>query len=300
MHAVMMKTVFTTCLLVVVITSCAECVHPQTSPGPTLLTLENSSRAATLDAVTFVRDPHPVVGLHNFSISDRRTRIALFGTNLDLLPGENASAVTATARDSQSRTYSLNVEFVGKVPGVDSLTQLIVKLPDALAQAGDVSVSVSLRGQASNEVLVNIEVQTQPRTVTLPARRADNFAEACFSFEFGMNGKAAVPFTLNDWDILFGNNPNGDTFQVSLAGGDRSRIQDMGPLNWNDAFQVPILMPHPVSTIEPDVDAIVGHMYVVHTKDSNTDLYALFRVEALDPLKSVTITWKSVRSPEPN
>jgi hypothetical protein len=40
-------------------------------------------------------------------------------------------------------------------------------------------------------------------------------------------------------------------------------------------------------------------MYVVHTKDSNTDLYALFRVEALDPGKSVTITWKSVRSPEP-
>jgi hypothetical protein len=39
-------------------------------------------------------------------------------------------------------------------------------------------------------------------------------------------------------------------------------------------------------------------MYVVHTKDTNTDLYALFRVEALEPGKSVTISWKGVQSPE--
>lgn len=293
-----MKTVFTTCFLVVLITSCAECVHPQTSPGPTLLTQENSSRAVVLDSVTFVRDPLPVVARHHFS-RDARTRITLFGTNLDLLPGETASAVTAAARDSQSRTYSLNVEFVGKVPAVDSLTQVVVRLPDALAQAGDVSVSVNLRGQASNEVLVNIEVQTEPRRVTLPSRGADNFADACFSFEFGMNGEDAVRVTLNDWDIEFGNNPNKDTFNVTLAGDDRSRIEDMGPLNWTDAFQVPVVTPHPVPTNGPQIDVFVGHMYVVHTKDSDTDLYALVRVEALDPGKSVTITWKSVRSPEP-
>jgi hypothetical protein len=39
-------------------------------------------------------------------------------------------------------------------------------------------------------------------------------------------------------------------------------------------------------------------MYVVHTKDTKTDLYFLFRVESLDPLKSVTISWKGVQSPE--
>jgi hypothetical protein len=57
-------------------------------------------------------------------------------------------------------------------------------------------------------------------------------------------------------------------------------------LNWGDTFQVPVLQAHPVPTSRPAVDAIVDHMYVVHTKDTQTDLYFLFRVEALDPLKS--------------
>jgi len=41
-------------------------------------------------------------------------------------------------------------------------------------------------------------------------------------------------------------------------------------------------------------------MYVVHTKDRETDMYALFRVEALEPGKSVTISWKRIQSPEIN
>ncbi len=300
-----MKTFLTTCVVVIAIVSAASAARAQATPGPTLFTQENSTRAVAVESVTLRRDPVPVVNIHNLSVDERRSRVTLFGTNLDLLPGETASAVTARARDSQSRNYDLTVESVGKVPGIDTLTQVVVKLPDALAQAGDVSISVSLRGQTSNEVLFNIEVQTEPRRVTLPARRVingkDNFADAVYSFEFGMNGELAVPFTLNDWDVLFGNSPDRDRFLVSLAGGDRSRIQDLGALNWNDNFQVPVLTPHPPPTgNEPELDAIVGHMYAVHTKDRETDLYFLFRVEALDPLKSVTITWKAVRSPDGN
>ena len=83
-----------------------------------------------------------------------------------------------------------------------------------------------------------------------------------------------------------------------MHGDDCSRIQDMGALDWTDAFQVPVLTAHPVPTLEPEIKGVVGHMYVVHTKDTETNLYALFRVEALDPGGSVTISWKSVRSPE--
>jgi hypothetical protein len=218
------------------------------------------------------------------------------------MPGENASSVTARARDSRSRAYSLKVEFVGKVPNLDWLTQVVVRLPDELANAGDVWISINLREQTSNEVLFNIEVQSEPRRVTLVARRItdghDNYVDATFSFEFGMNGEKAVPLTRNDWDILFGNNPALDTFRVTMVVDDCSRIQDMGALNWSDAFQVPVIKAYPVPTTEPDVEAVVGHMYVVHTKDTNTDLYALFRVEALEPRKSVTISWKGVQSPE--
>lgn len=293
------KALFTTCLLIIPILSCANSIHAQTSsPGPTLLIEQDSPRAAALDSVYLRRDPLPVVS-HNLFNNDRRTRLTLFGTNVELMPGENASAITARARDSRSKNHSLTVEFVGKVPGIDSLTQIIVKLPDGLAQAGDVWISMDLRGQTSNEVPFKVEVQTEPRQVTLLARRVtngqDNYVNACFSFEFGMNGEGSLPLTLNDWDILFGNDPNRDTFDVTTAGSDRSRIQDLGALNWGDVFQIPTLDPLP--TDEPEVNVVVGHMYVVHTIDSNSDLYALFRVEALEPGKSVTISWKSVRSP---
>lgn len=296
-----MKTLLTTCFLVILIVSCAESARPQT-PGPTLLTQENSQRAIAVDSVMLARDPLPVVARINFS-NDRRTRVTLFGTNMELLPGETASAMTARARDSRSKTHALIVESVTRVPGLDSLTQVIVKLPDALAQAGDVFVSVTLHSQTSNEVLVNIEVQTEPRRVTLVVRRIDNgkdtYPDAAYSFEHGVNGVGGMSITRNDYDVLFGNRPDRDTFAVTTVVDDRSRIQDIGALNWSDSFQVPVLTPltDPLA-FEPDVDAIVGHMYVVHTKDTETDLYFLFRVEALDPLKTVTITWKAVRSPE--
>lgn len=297
------STLLTLSFLVILVITGTECVRAQApAPAPTLLTEENSARAIALDSVTYVRDPLPVVALNNFQQGrDPRTRVALFGINVDLSPGENASAVTATARDSRSRSYSLKVEFVGKVPKLDWLTQVVVRLPDELANAGDVWISIKLHGQTSNEVLFNVKVQSEPRQVTLPARRKtngqDNYLDAAFSFEFGMNGVSSVPLTRNDFDILFGNDPNRDTFRVTMVVDDCSRIRDLGALNWSDSFQVPVLPAYPVPTDEPDVDAIVGHMYVVHTKDTETDLYFLFRVEALEPLKSVTISWKGVQRP---
>jgi hypothetical protein len=166
------STLLTLSLQMILVITGLQCVRAQTPAGPTLLTEENSARAIALDSVTRVRDPLPVVALNNFMQGrDPRTRVALFAINLDLMPGENASAVTAQARDSQSRNYSLNVEFVGKVPTLDWLTQVIVRLPDELANAGDVWISIKLHGQTSNEVLFGVKIQSEPRTVTLPARR---------------------------------------------------------------------------------------------------------------------------------
>ena len=80
----------------------------------------------------------------------------LFAANADLLPGENVSAITVQAEDAQHRLFPLPVEFVGQVPGFDWLTQINVKLPDGLANAGDVWLTISLRGLASNRALINI------------------------------------------------------------------------------------------------------------------------------------------------
>jgi hypothetical protein len=151
-------------------------------------------------------------------------------------------------------------------------------------------------------MIVSHATVDEPRTATLVARRiteeGDNYVDATFSFEHGRNGRDALPVTRNDWDLLFGNSRDSDTFDVTMVVDDCSRIRDLGELNWADNFEVPILPAHPEPTREPSVRAVVGHMYVVHTKDSETDLYALFRVETLETGKSVTISWKVVPAPE--
>jgi hypothetical protein len=43
---------------------------------------------------------------------------------------------------------------------------------------------------------------------------------------------------------------------------------------------------------------VTGHMYLVHIKNRESNLYAMFRVEALEPSDHCTISWKIVPSPE--
>lgn len=121
-------------------------------PPPTLLVDETSGRAAALDSVTFMRDPFSAFNRLNFSL-DQRTRITLFAINADLLPGEDSSIMTAQAEDSV-RTVPLTVEAVRKVPNFEWLTQITVRFPDAIA--GDIQVSINLRGVTSNKVLVHV------------------------------------------------------------------------------------------------------------------------------------------------
>jgi len=78
----------------------------------------------------------------------------IFAGNLAV--GDNLALITAQAEDAQHRIYPLVVEFVGRVPNLDWLTQLNVVLPDDLIGAGDVQISIGIRAEVSNKVLVNI------------------------------------------------------------------------------------------------------------------------------------------------
>lgn len=121
----------------------------------TLLTENDQDRAVALDSVTLERDPFSPLNDHNFS-SDRRTRISLFATNIRSTDS-NTSAITAQAEDSQHKLHQLPVEFVGKTPNSLWLTAVVARLPDTLANAGDVRVSISVRGVESNKALLNIK-----------------------------------------------------------------------------------------------------------------------------------------------
>lgn len=123
---------------------------------PTLQTEQNTGHAIAFDSVTMLRDPFPLTNTLNFS-SDQHTRVMLFAVNLDLLPGENSSAVTARAEDSQMNVYSLTVEYVGAVPDFNWLTQVIVKLPDNLPTGQDVLVSITWHATTSNKARITIK-----------------------------------------------------------------------------------------------------------------------------------------------
>ncbi|HEX5887916.1 MAG TPA: hypothetical protein VFY61_04400, partial [Pyrinomonadaceae bacterium] len=127
-----------------------------TNPAPVIVTEPNTDSAVALESVWLMRDPFPLTTPFNLT-TDGRTRLSLFVMNLDLQPGENASSVTARLEDASLKDYPLTVETVGKVPGFDWLTQVIVRLPNDTPPAQTLLVSVSLRGQTSNKARIRMK-----------------------------------------------------------------------------------------------------------------------------------------------
>jgi glucose/arabinose dehydrogenase len=126
------------------------------SPPPVLLTEANSNLAIALDSVTMFRDPFPLTTPFNFS-ADGRSRVSFFALNLDLLPGETVSAVTARAEDSMLNIYPMTIEFVGAFPAVPGVSEATILLPGNLPPGQDVLVSITLRGQTSNKARIRIK-----------------------------------------------------------------------------------------------------------------------------------------------
>jgi glucose/arabinose dehydrogenase len=124
-------------------------------PAPLLMTEQDSDSAIALASPVMFRDPFPLSFTFNLS-PDTQTRVMVFGLNLDLLPGETVSAITAQAQDPQLNNYQLPVEFLAPLPGVPSVAQLIVGLPSNLSAGQEVLISVTLHGQTSNKVRIRL------------------------------------------------------------------------------------------------------------------------------------------------
>jgi hypothetical protein len=123
---------------------------PAPNAAPLLLTEDGTDRAIAVEPVTQARDPFPLTQTIPFG-TDSRTRVMLFAENVDLLPGENASALNAVAEDAAHNLYPLTVERVDKVPGFEWMSSVVVKLSDQMTNAtGDVLISFTLHGLTSN------------------------------------------------------------------------------------------------------------------------------------------------------
>lgn len=119
--------------------------------APKLLTEDTSTRAIALESATFKGEPFSLTSSVPFG-SDTRTRLCIFATDVELLPGEGVNAFTSDAQDANGKRYPLRVEYVGKVPGFTGITMFIVRLSDEMGDLGDVLVSLNLHGMVSNRV----------------------------------------------------------------------------------------------------------------------------------------------------
>jgi len=116
---------------------------------PLIVLEENTTRAAALDSPSFLRDPFRLENPFNFS-SDQHTRIMIFAIGIE------PSGVAVQLEDSHNHVYQLVVEDIRKVPNVDWLSQIVVKLPDSIDSDGDHSISLTFRGTTSNKPSISI------------------------------------------------------------------------------------------------------------------------------------------------
>jgi uncharacterized protein (TIGR03437 family) len=71
--------------------------------------------------------------------------------------GESSSVIEAQAEDQGGQIFPLTVEYFGPVPNFGWLKQVIVKLPDGIANSAEVRVSLKVRGTAGNKVIVKVK-----------------------------------------------------------------------------------------------------------------------------------------------
>ena len=123
-------------------------------PVPQLL-VTNTGRGAALDSVTTTSEPFRVLASHLLS-TDGHTRITLFVTGVLLGPAD-LPFVTVQAEDTQQHLFDLPCEATTRVNNLSWMSQVTVRLPDSLAAAGNMNVSVTVRGKTSNKALLRID-----------------------------------------------------------------------------------------------------------------------------------------------
>ena len=164
------------------------------------------------------------------------------------------------------------------------------------------------------------EIGAKSVTLYSRAKYKDKYAgygKSTFSFKYGLRSDDVDQAkTHNDYELQFGGmsiDGDSDWFGVTMVTDDRSRIKDLGELNWADLVDVPALpaaaepqkgisLSFKTRNFEESSNGQVtrvaeGHMYVVHTRDTDSDFYTLLRVDKLVPGDEVTISWKNVPAP---
>lgn len=115
---------------------------------------------------------------------------------------------------------------------------------------------------------------------------------ATFSFEHGTRDDRGL--VRNDWDVEFGN--PGDDLHVRTVTDDESWIWDIGEADF-DGFVVQDLT-RAQRMKQERVTAVAGHVYVIHTVDSETNSWSKFKVLEATPGTSMIFRWEVISDPK--
>lgn len=128
------------------------------SPTPILLSGSDASRALAVEANSKINGL-PNTKSRAFSLN---SKVILFVTNVELMPGEGANAFRVYVKDANNHLYRFPVEAIDRLDKQNTVYALTVKLRDEIgfweqpAETGDLLVSVTWRGLVSNPLLLGL------------------------------------------------------------------------------------------------------------------------------------------------
>ena len=137
----------------------AENNQSSDSPIPVLISEVDSTRALAIPAE---RSSNRSFSQKQPKVFSSNSKIVLYVTNLNLMPGEGASAFRVYVEDAKNRKYRFPVLDIRPVEGKEWVYALTVELRDVLGfykqpeANGDVLISVTWRGLASNRVRLGL------------------------------------------------------------------------------------------------------------------------------------------------
>jgi hypothetical protein len=115
-----------------------------------------ANQAAALESMLLVRDPFHLQSIANWPNlgADRRTRVIVFASSLELFQGQPPSVVVVSLVDSNNQTREVSAEDVRVVPDFP-FTQVVFPLPANLSP-GVCKVTIKAHGQISNTGTIRI------------------------------------------------------------------------------------------------------------------------------------------------
>jgi hypothetical protein len=124
-------------------------------------------------------------------------------------------------------------------------------------------------------------------------RTAHDYRVATFSFE--KDTRDDVEGTRNDWDFVLSGYGGTQLIDVTTVTDDRSLIRDLGPIDFDAALRGDFLPGEGAEAAE----AILGHLYVIHTLDTESDHWVLMRIVEMTPGEDMVFEWVIVKEPGP-